>query len=429
MSLSMLAVPLPAATACGLLMSLSMLAVPLPAAAETIRADQWYLGPLKVERAHALSRGAGVTVAVVDSGVDDSVPDLAGQVLPGIGFAEAAGTDGRRDFDVRTGHGTGMAGIIAGRGKGPMRVLGIAPGSRILPVSTGARTTATDVVSGIRWAADHRAGVLNLSIGFAGPASPQLVEAVRYALANDVVVIASAGNLADNDRAVESPASIPGVIAVSGADQQAEAWSGSSMGPEVVLAAPAVRVVAPSPRSVSPTGFGVGDGTSEAAAIVSGAAALVRSRYPDMDSANVINRLIATARDQGPPGRDTAFGFGTVRPYEALTADVPSVSRNPLLPPGGDTTDPTAAPEAAPGGGLTGVVLLASGLVAGLLVVGAVVLLLVLSRRRPAADTNSHPGAPPYPRGETDHGMPPPGRQPAPPQGHPPEGAPPRSQR
>jgi type VII secretion-associated serine protease mycosin len=416
-----------------LFLVLAVLAVPSPAAAETVRDDQWYLGPLKIERAHALSRGAGVTVAVVDSGVDASVRDLAGQVLPGAGFAEAAGTDGRRDFDVRAGHGTGMAGIIAGRGEGSMRVLGIAPEAKILPVSTGVRTTATDVVSGIRWAADHGAGVLNLSIGFAGPASPQLVEAVRYALAKDVVVIASAGNLVDDGRAVGSPASIPGVIAVSGADQRAGAWSGSSTGPEVVLAAPAVRIVAPAPRSVSPSGFGIGDGTSEATAIVSGTAALIRSRYPDLDAANVINRLIVTAKDQGLPGRDTAFGFGTVRPYEALTADVPSVSRNPLLPPGDAGPATQSAPAAAPfdsqRGGLGGVLMWGLGLVAGLLVIGVVGLLLVLSRRRPApAGPPPHfpPAVPPYSYGPPGaQGTPPP---PAP-QVPPPAGAPPHAQR
>jgi hypothetical protein len=346
--------------------------------------------------------------------VDASVPDLAGQVLPGTGFAEAAGTDGRRDFDVRAGHGSRMAGIIAGRGEGPMRVLGIAPEAKILPVSTGVRTTATDVVSGIRWAADHGAGVLNLSIGFAGPASPQLVEAVRYALAKDVVVVASTGNLVDDGRAVGSPASIPGVIAVSGVDQRAGAWSGSSTGPEVVLAAPAVRIVAPAPRSVSPSGFGIGDGTSEATAIVSGTAALVRSRYPDLDAANVINRLIVTAKDQGLPGRDTAFGFGTVRPYEALTADVPSVSRNPLLPPGDEgavgPSSAAAAPEDSAGGGLGAAVVWVLGLVAALLVVGVVVLLLVLSRRRASPAARFPPAGPPYPfGGAAGQGPPPPG--------------------
>jgi type VII secretion-associated serine protease mycosin len=416
--------------ACAVTIAFLLIVVPSSASAKTVRDYQWYLGPLKVERVHTLSRGAGVTVAVVDSGVDDSVPDLAGQVLPGAGFAEAAGTDGRRDFDAKAGHGTGMAGIIAGRGENPMRLLGMAPAAKILPVSTGVGTPNAALVSGIRWAADHGADVLNLSIGFAGPASPELVEAVRYALAKDVVVVASAGNTLENGRPVGQPASIPGVIAVAGADQQARAWAGSSTGPEVVVAAPAVQIISPRPRGVSSSGFGIADGTSGASAIVSGAAALVRSRFPDLDAANVINRLIVTARDQGLPGRDTAFGFGTVRPYEALTAQVPAVSRNPLLPPGDDGAPgpsvPVAAPGDAGGGGLGTAVVWVLGLVAALLVAGVVVVLLVLSRRRPPPAGPAHfaPAVvPPYPSGGTvGHGPPPPGVPAPPPAGAPPQG-------
>jgi type VII secretion-associated serine protease mycosin len=404
---------------------LGLALTPAPASADTVREHQWYLEPLKVSQAHQVTRGAGVTVAVVDSGVDATVPDLAGQVLPGTGFAEARGTDGRRDFDSSDGHGTSMAGLIAGRGEGPTSVLGIAPRAKILPVSLGSENGDADIAAGIRWSADHGAQVVNVSIAGGRVPPPGLTDAVAYALQRDVVVVAGAGNLDVTGRAVGSPASIPGVIAVSGVDREARAWAGSSQGPEVALAAPAVRVPAPSPRGVSSTGFSISDGTSNAAAIVSGAAALVRARYPDMDAANVINRLIATARDQGPPGRDTAFGFGTVRPYEALTADLPSVSRNPLLPPDGNGSvtgsEPVGAPGAADGGGIGAALVWAAVFLLGLLVVGVVVLLLMLSRRRPVpAGPPPHrpPAAPPYPPGPEAHG-------PAP-RAPPPAGTPPR---
>ena len=378
-------------------MFLSVLTLSSPAMAKAVRDYQWYLQPLKIQQAHELSRGAGITVAVIDSGVDATSPDLFGQVLPGVGFAEASGTDGRTDFDAEDGHGTGMAGLIAGRGIGRMQVLGVAPASKVLPVSLGVKNRDPDLANGIRWAADHGAQVLNLSLGRAGPAPTQVAEAVRYAMGRDVVVVASTGNAEQAGRAVVDIASISGVVAVSGADKEAHAWAGSSVGPATVLAAPAVDLISPVPRKVDPLGYTLSNGTSDAAAIVSGTAALVRSRFPHMDAANVINRLIATAKDQGPPGRDPAYGFGTIRPYEALTADVPTVSRNPLLPPA-DHSAPgsgaTAAPQRVHRGGLVGALLAVLLLLVAVVAVGGLVLLFTLTRRRPGPTA---PTEPPYP--------------------------------
>jgi subtilisin family serine protease len=307
-----------------------------------------------------------------------------------------------------------MAGLIAGHGGGTMRVLGIAPETKILPVSVGpgnSGVAADDLADAIRWSADHGAQVINVSISGPPAGSPMLDDAVDYALSKDVVVVAAAGNASDPGKAVGSPASKPGVIAVSGADRNARFWTGSSRGPQIVIAAPAVRIVSPSPRWVSATGLSIADGTSPATAIVSGVAALVRSQFPNMDAANVVNRLIRTAKDQGVPGRDPLYGFGTVRPLDALTLTVPSVSRNPLLPPGDSLTP--APPVAA--GSSTGVgvgELLVWGGVALLVLVVAVVLMVVLivrSRRPVGPYPRSFRGGPPG-NGPIGHGPPyPPG--------------------
>ncbi|WP_158554086.1 type VII secretion-associated serine protease mycosin [Micromonospora deserti] len=306
------------------------LVAPVPARADTVRGLQWYLDTLKIPQAHKITKGRGVTVAVIDSGVDPNVPDLRGQVLRGRGLNSAATADGRgTDDDI--GHGTGMAGLIAARGGGEMRHLGIAPEAKILPISTANRYDPRELAEGIRWAADSGADVINMSLGVDRPPTAEEMAAVRYALDKNVVLVASAGNRRQGDSKVINPASIPGVIAVTGLARNGGIFPDSTTGPEAVLAAPSEEIISPRPTSVSPNGYGVGSGTSDAAALVSGVVALVRAKHPDLDAANVVNRLIRTARDEGPAGRDDRFGFGAVDPLAALTRSVPPVTANPLL--------------------------------------------------------------------------------------------------
>jgi type VII secretion-associated serine protease mycosin len=370
-----------------------------PASAATVRDAQWYLDAMQVPRAHAISSGEGVVVAVVDSGVEAAIPDLAGQVLAGVALAPGAGTDGRRDPDRDESHGTSMAGVIAGRGDSPMQVLGFAPRAKILPVAVGTQPNDEVLARGIRWAADHGAGVVNVSLAAPGPGS-QTAAAVGYAQARDVVVVASVGNASQDGPAGTPFGTLPGVVTVSGSGMRADFWRDSSYGNQVILSAPAVDVVAPAPRSASSTGFIRGDGTSFSAAIVSGTVALIRSRFPDLDAANVVNRLIRTAKDQGAPGRDPQFGFGTVRPYRALTDQVPAVQANPLGQVQVGATDGsglagTGAGTPAEIGVRWDRIALVGGLVALLMVVGLVVGLLVLRSRRRARALSGQP--PPYP--------------------------------
>ncbi|MEV4655082.1 S8 family serine peptidase [Micromonospora sp. NPDC049301] len=419
--------------------------VPAPAqAADTVRGLQWYLDSLKIPQAHRITQGKGVVVAVVDSGVDPSHPDLRGQVLAGHGVNAAAAPDGRRDDDAESGHGTSMAGIIAGRGGGTMRELGIAPAAKILPVSMGPRAAGIDMVLAIRWAADAGADVINISYG-GDPArpDPDLTDAVKYALGKDAVVVVSAGNIEEGDRQVTIPANIPGVIAVSGLNKRGGFFAGSVQGPEIVLAAPMESIIGPAPKAVSPNGYTVASGTSSAAAILSGVAALVRARYPDLDAVNVINRLVKTARDAGPAGRDPQFGFGAVDPVAALTRSVPAVKTNPLLE--GAAADPTRPGGAAQpdddgkavefGVSNKAGAIVQVGLCLAVPIVALVILLVVLMRRRrrrPAAVTGPPappPGWPAGPAGWSAPGGQVPPQQPGPgygpPPGHPAPGYPP----
>ncbi|WP_410814670.1 type VII secretion-associated serine protease mycosin [Micromonospora sp. 067-2] len=297
------------------------------ARSDEARDEQWQLDELRAETAWRTSTGRGVTVAVVDSGVDANHPDLTGQVLPGLDLVDPDGGSGPDPV----GHGTTVAGLIAGRRDDKRGVVGLAPDARILPVRVlddeNRYDDALIVARGVRWAVDHGARVINLSLGGSGD-SPALAAALDYAFARDVVVVACTGNLATSSSSkVWYPAREPGVIAVAGLERSSDnLWSGSITGRATVLAAPATGLVGAKP----PTGYWRVQGTSFAAPLVTATAALVRSRYPTMPAGEVVNRLLATARDLGPTGRDDRFGYGMVDPVAALTAQVTPVTVNPL---------------------------------------------------------------------------------------------------
>lgn len=365
--------------------STGVLTAPEPARADTVRGLQWYLDALRIPEAHKITKGAGVTVAVIDGGVDVSHPDLEGQVLAGHGFGSDAAPDGRKDNDV-LGHGTGMAGLIAGRGGGANRALGIAPQVKILPVSIGEGAAPGELSAAIRWSVDAGADVINMSLGAQGQPAEDERAAVRYALEKNVVLVAAAGNRVQGDYGVATPGNIPGVIAVSGLSKDSLFSPDSARGPEVVLAAPMEEIISPRPYSVSKNGYGVSSGTSDSTAIVSGVAALVRARYPDLDAANVINRLLRTAKDEGAPGRDELYGFGAIDPVAALTRQVPDVRANPLVATAPDGPVDGAGPKRNDGPAVEFGVTNKLGAIIQvalclLVAVGLVVLLIVLNRR------------------------------------------------
>ncbi|MGH3738066.1 MAG: S8 family serine peptidase [Micromonosporaceae bacterium] len=335
------------------LFTVVLTAAPAPALADDIRDQQWHLDSLQVSELHKITQGEGVTVAVIDTGVDATHPDLAGSVLPGKEFPDKGG-DGHTDKD---GHGTGMASLIAGHGHGTGGrdgVLGMAPKAKILPIRVplgkDQKSQPDDAADAINWAVAQGAKVINLSIGQGS--SHYLSEAVESALDQGVVIVNAAGNSVDVAE-IYGIGLIPGVVVVSGTDVDGNPSTGSVTGAEVCLAAPMEKVMA---AGAGKRGrYAAGTGTSDSAALVSGAAALVFSKYPGIDGNNVINRLISTADDRGPEGRDEQYGYGVIDPLAALTEDVPEVDANPLIdPPSQPSVPPTGranskAPAEEPG--------------------------------------------------------------------------------
>ncbi|WP_412744571.1 S8 family serine peptidase [Krasilnikovia sp. MM14-A1004] len=281
-------------------------------AAETRPPAGYWITQLGVDRAWATSRGKGVVVGVVDTGVDADRPDLRGAVLPGREFPDLG--DGLVDA---WGHGTEVAVLIAGRG-GPRAVTGVAPQASIVPakVSGGAET----VDEAMHWLVDQGASVINLSLGETAHGQRHQAafdDGLRYAREHDVVIVAAAGN-AGTDTGVVSPADRPGVVAVSAVDQTGAFRPDISVsGPEVAVAAPGFDMAADQPRQGA-----AHNGTSYSAAVVSGVVALIRSRYPGLPASAVVNRLLATADRTPGAGRDARYGYGIVNAARALTESV-----------------------------------------------------------------------------------------------------------
>lgn len=315
------------------LVALIPLAVTVPTStpsADQVRDHQWHLSYLDVDSAHRHSQGEGVVVAVPDTGVNPH-PDLRRNLLPGIDLIERS-PDGRQDTH---GHGTEMAGLIAAHGRSDgTGALGIAPKARVLPIKAiydESDTGAVDEDNYLAVAVERAAasGAKVISISASGPFRFRLERAIKAAIAANVVVVAGVGNWPDDTR-VTYPAKMEGVIAVGGVDRNGRVADISTRGPEVDIVAPCVDVYSTSFDSR----YRGGTGTSNSTAIVAGAAALVRAKFPDLSAEEVAHRLTATAVDKGPPGHDEQYGHGVVDLVAALTADVP-----PLATPRSPTTD------------------------------------------------------------------------------------------
>ncbi|MEV4655341.1 type VII secretion-associated serine protease mycosin [Micromonospora sp. NPDC049301] len=328
-SLSVLLLPLP----------LRAPATPDPQGVELIRSDQWHLGYLHTVEAQKISRGKGVTVALPDTGVEKH-PDLQNNLRPGTDIISDGTGDGRADASS---HGTGMAGLIAAHGRSNTTgALGLAPEASILPIRIQISDTEGDsdnLADGIQYAITRGAEVVSVS-SVAGP-NPNLRRAVEAAIRADILIVAAAGNR-PRDQSVSFPAAYPGVIAVGGVDRNGNHAAVSVTGPEIDVVAPAVDIYSTSLNGK----YRKGTGTSDATAIVAGAAALIRSKYPYLPAQEVAHRLTATAIDKGPPGRDDEYGYGVIDLVAALTADVPPLGFESASAPtgGGPTTTAGARP-------------------------------------------------------------------------------------
>ncbi|POG43625.1 serine protease [Streptomyces sp. ZL-24] len=286
-----------------------------PAAAADVRSKQWYLRALQAEEMWKITTGEGIKVAVIDTGVSPNTPSLKGQVLKGL---DATGAQGD-EFDDYTGHGTTMAELIAGTGKGG-GLRGLAPGAKIIPMRISDTefqnensVNAKDAEDAIRAAADSDAQIINMS--FASDYSDQDErDAVKYAQSKGKLFFAGVGNNAKEGNKVQYPAAYPQVVGVSSADRSGKVSEFSTNGNSVDIAAPGSDIPRWCNKSLTSYCDGEG-GTSAATAIASASAALVWSANPDWTANQVLNVLFDTAgRDWKKGDRSAYLGHGLIRP-------------------------------------------------------------------------------------------------------------------
>jgi type VII secretion-associated serine protease mycosin len=318
-----------------LLVALLVALVPQVTSADPVRDRQYWLNDYGFTKAWKLSQGEGVKVAVIDTGIDSSHPALESAIVGGTDVSGLGSADGLTPVGQNSYHGTMVASLIAGRGNpddDASGILGTAPKAQLLSVSMafGVEGVDTDsqVAEGIIWAVDNGAQVINLSLTRNSVSWPESWDkAFLYAFENDVVIVAAVGNRLDGTEQVSAPATIPGVIAVAGVDINANASElSSTSGFTIGVTAPSEDLVAAYPGGE----YRIWSGTSGAAPIVSGMVALIRSMYPEMDAANVVNRVIQSAIKNGFETYSSSYGYGLIDAEAALKIDLEEVSENPL---------------------------------------------------------------------------------------------------
>ena len=307
---------------------------PVPAAhADQVRERQYWIAEYGIDRAWSITRGAGVRIAIIDTGIDGSHQDLLGAVAGGTDVSGLGSSNGQTPVGSDRRHGTMVASLAGGRGNnGTDGVIGSAPEAQLLSVSMsfgGGDVSPDDqIAKAVRWAVDNGADVISLSLTRNTRDWPESWDrAFSYAAANDVVVIAAAGNRGSGTVAVGAPATMPGVLTVGGVTREGLASdTASAQGITIGVMAPSEGLVGAIPGG----NYVSWSGTSGATPIVAGIVALVRAAHPNLDAANVINRVLVTARPASDTTPDPLYGYGLVDAYAALTADVPLVSANPL---------------------------------------------------------------------------------------------------
>jgi membrane-anchored mycosin MYCP len=308
---------------------LAPVACQLQAGARKVPSEPWAQQRFDYEQLWKLTRGEGVTVAVVDTGVDGSHPQLVGQVVKSVDVSKT----GPRDC---LGHGTMVAGIIDGRDQRDhdRPFVGIAPRAKILSVkyTNEKHTDGADpnLAKAIKVAADTK-GVRVINVSSTAPDTPDLAAAVRYAQSRDILIVAAAGNVTDQEKGRELPAypaGYDGVIGVAAVDESGQISDFSNARTQIAVAAPGQDIISTWPGG----GYASDEGTSFAAPFVSGLAALIRSFRPRLTYLQVANRIRETA--EGTSGAGS--GKGMVNPFEALTAEIsnqapPAAAQQPKI--------------------------------------------------------------------------------------------------
>lgn len=366
-------------TVAGVLAALFLAFAPA-AHADEWRDKQYWIKDFGFDKAWESNQGEGVTVAVIDTGIDNSHPDLTGQVANGFDPSGKGNDKGTESLGDDPDHGTMVASLLAGHGnnasevskakqkqkkqdnahkkavkkakeddedppespepidipkKGPGKdgVIGTAPKAKLLSVSIylgpeNAPTAEDQIAEGVIWAVDNGADVINISLASSDQEWPESWDtAFKHAEDHDVVVVVAAGNRATGSNIVGAPATIPGVLTVAGVDENRVAsWDSSTEGITIGVAAPADPLVGATPGG----GYNDWAGTSGASPLVAGLAALIRAEHPDLSAAEVIQLILDTAVDSGEEGYDPLYGYGIIDAEAALSATPQRVETNPL---------------------------------------------------------------------------------------------------
>ncbi len=338
----MLTAPWMPRRAAGILLMLALLGaggtvIAAPARADTVRdAQMWVLDAVSAPSAWSVTRGQGATVAVIDSGVNPAVTDLAGSVTTGPDLTGVHTPPGNPNWGV---HGTWMASLIAGHGHagGGSGIVGVAPASRVLSIrvvtdrhdpgysayehESDSRVQSA-LARAVTYAIKHRADVISMSLGYGQP-STVVRSALQDALDHGIVVVASSGNSGNSARVGHAsqapysfPADYPGVLGVAAVSRSGSAAGFSSDNLSVQVAAPGVNV----PAQGRDGQYWLVSGTSPACALTAGVAALIKSRYPGLAPALVGQAITSSTRNRPSGGYDNKMGFGTVDAAAALAA-------------------------------------------------------------------------------------------------------------
>jgi thermitase len=297
-------------------------AVPLVVPNDPSYSQEWHLLTIQAPSAWDVTTGSSsVPIAMIDSGVDPTHPDLASKLIPGWSFL--TGTTDTHDV---LGHGTQTAGTAAAIGNNAVGVAGIAWQNPIMPLvvlNSSDWATYSDIANAIMYAADHKVRIVNISIG-GSSSSSTLQSAVDYAWSKGTVVFAAAGNYSNSSPIY--PAACTNVVAVGATDSNDTLASFSSYGSYVDLTAPGVNIM----TTLNGGGYAGVSGTSFSSPIAAGVAALVLSLNPSLSAQQLVTLLEQNSDDLGAAGYDQFFGWGRVNASRAVVAAG-----------GGSTTPPT----------------------------------------------------------------------------------------
>ncbi|MGW8847144.1 S8 family serine peptidase [Streptomyces xiamenensis] len=341
------------ALATTLALTAALATAPAAQAADTPQ-HPWYFDTLRVEEMWEHTTGEGITVAVIDTGVDPTLPELQGQVLDGTDVMR----DARGSHADEDGHGTDMASLIAG--SGGSGVQGLAPGAKILPIR--ASTNQLDFDGGDRWAeaidfaVAEGARIINISLAATdnGTAATSMGDSIAEATRQGVLIFAGTGNDGDTYNTAKFPAALDGIVGVGAVNSDGAREGYSTHGSQVAIAAPGGNVPGHCDGPAGPACLREEGGTSSATALASASAALIWSQHPDWTKNQVLRVMLNTAERPDDQRRDDYTGYGIVRPDRVIIdgeGDPGDPDSPPIFRDWEAALDPAATPAPEPEAG------------------------------------------------------------------------------